>query len=498
MRLPVLTAEQMKQAEKHAFEAGESELAYMERAAEGIALEIESFCVTPREAGVIHLLIGKGNNGGDALAAGTILLNKGYQVLAHLLFPTKECSSLSKKMVSRFEKAGGTCIPLEPNPSFEWGLILDGLFGTGFSGKAEGLLLEVVEAANNSGLPIFSIDIPSGLNGTTGQVEGAAIVADTTIYLGYPKRGFFTGQGWDHVGKLVYVDFGMPDTFTREVEIEAFVMTEPEASLLFPPIKRSRHKYQAGYVLAVGGSVSMPGAPVLSCLSTLKSGAGITRLFHPAGMRELLVASPPEIIKEEWDLEDPSRLIEEAKRAKALLIGPGMGRSAKAQEGFCTVLGSIDIPSVIDADALYHLANTPELKLPEDTVLTPHHGEMEYLLGSSPTWEACQAYANEKRVTIVLKGGPTVIFSPQTTPTIITQGDPGMASAGTGDVLTGVIAAQLAQGLAPQQAACLGAVLHGVAGEEAAASETSYGVIASDLIHHLPDAIGILTHRSPR
>jgi len=493
--LPVITSAQMKHVETKAFESGESEQFYMENAGKGIAHEMETYLVTPKEAGTVYLLIGKGNNGGDALHAGALLCGKGYKVVAFCLYPTNECSPLSKKMAKRFDKAGGNRIEIFHAPEFDKGVIVDGLVGTGFQGKAEGLLAEVIEKANKSKLPIFAIDIPSGLNGNTGEVESIAIEAHTTLYLGYPKIGFFLQKGWDHVGKLVHVDFGMPEKFSEDLMPEAFLMTEKEATDLLPPIVRSRHKYEAGYVIAVAGSPSMPGAAMLSCLATLKSGAGIIRLFHPGGMKEALSNAPYELIREEWDLVDPQRILEEGNRAKAFLIGPGMGRDPKAAKALETLLPRITTPAVIDADALFNLAER-EIPLPEKTVLTPHHGEMKRLLKKEATFENCQEYAATKKATIVLKGGPTVVFSPHTTPTIIPQGDPGMASAGTGDVLTGIIAAFLAQGLTPRKAALLGVVVHGIAGEEAAAAETSYGVIASDLIHFIPDAIGTLLYRS--
>lgn len=487
--IPVVTSDQMKQMETRAFDLGESDQHYMENAGLGIAREIENFLVTPADAGEVYLLIGKGNNGGDAFVAGEILAKGGYSVTAFCLYPRSECSPLSKKMAKRFEKAGGKALEIFHPPSFEKGLIVDGLVGTGFKGKAEGLLADVIESANASGLPIFAIDIPSGLNGSTGEVESVAIKATVTLFLGYPKMGFFSGKGWDHVGKLIEIDFGMDKKFARDLLPKMVLATEEAASALLPPIRRSRHKYEAGYVLAIAGSPSMPGAAILACLASLKSGAGIVRLFHPPGMKEALSHAPFELIKEEWDLSDEGRILEEAKRAKALLIGPGMGRDDKAKKAFETLIRNISIPTVIDADGLFHLAQNKTLKLPEKTILTPHHGEMERLLGKPPTLETVQGFAAETNTTIILKGGPTVVFSPHTTPVIVSEGDPAMATAGTGDVLTGVVAAFLAQGLSSHDAAVLGAVVHGIAGEEAAASETSYGVIASDLIHFLPQAI---------
>ena len=490
--LPIISSTQMQQIEARAFEAGQSQQLYMETAGAAIASELEAFLVTPNEVGTIYLLVGKGNNGGDALCAGSLLVQKGYSVTSFCLYPQSECSPLSQKMAKAFQEAGGQLTEIFQPPQFEKGIIVDGLAGTGWKGKAEGLLANVIEAANQSELPIFSVDIPSGLNGNTGKVESVAIEATHTLFLGFPKTGFFIEQGWDHVGNLTPIDFGMPPSFTQELVAESFLMEEEEASKLLPKLKRSRHKYSAGYTLAVAGSPSMPGAALLSCLATLTVGAGIVQLFHPPHMQEALASAPYELIRKEFDI---STLCEEAKRADSLLIGPGMGRDASALQTLKQVLSKLNLPTVIDADALFLLAQNPGIALPEKTLLTPHKKEMERLLKAPPNFENCQDFAKKHRVTIVLKGAPTTIFSPHTTPVIIPQGDPGMATAGSGDVLTGILGGLLAQGLPPFQASLLGTVIHGIAGEEGADTYTSYGLTASKLLKFIPDAIQILQPR---
>jgi len=482
----VVTADEMKRLEAEAFSAGENEEEYMERAGVGIAKVLQGDLLN---LAPIHILIGKGNNGGDGFVAGAILLNKNYPVTAYHLYPIEECSPLSQKMSKRFLKAGGKLIHLQSEPAFEEGVILDGLVGTGFKGAAEGFLAEIIEHANKSDLPIYAIDIPSGLNGNTGQVESVAIKASTTIYLGLPKIGFYLDQGWNHVGELIGVDFGMGEKYIEDAKAVGYLLSHEKAAKALPKMERSRHKYQAGYVLAVAGSQSMPGAAMMSCLATLKMGAGIIRLFFPEGMEAELTTAPYELIKEAWDLKDDTRILEEAKRAKALLIGPGMGRSPESEEAVKTLLAKTTLPTVIDADALYFLAQNKEMTLPEVSILTPHHQEMERILDAPPTIENCLAYCKDRNVTIVLKGAPTIIFHPHTKPLIIPHGDPGMATAGTGDVLTGILAALLAQGLDPRNASALGAYLHALSGEIAAREETSYGIIATDLIHFLPEAI---------
>ncbi|MDN3506046.1 MAG: NAD(P)H-hydrate dehydratase [Simkaniaceae bacterium] len=486
MTFSVVTADEMKRLEKQAFADGENEEEYMNRAGAGIAQVLQEDLLTPVP---IHILIGKGNNGGDGFVAGAILQHKNYPVTAYHLYPIEECSPLSQKMCKRFLKSGGKLIHLQSEPSFEEGVILDALVGTGFKGAADGFLEEVIEKANGSNLPIYAIDIPSGLNGNTGQVESVAIKASTTIYLGLPKIGFYIEQGWNHVGNLIDVDFGLPERYTEDVSVVANLISEEKMAKALPKMERARHKYDAGYVLAVAGSKSMPGAAMMATMAALKMGAGIIRLFYPKGMETELATAPYELIKEAWDLKDDTRLLEESKRAKALLIGPGAGRTPDVESAVKTLLSKTTLPTVVDADALYFLAQNKEMRLPETTILTPHHQEMQRILDAPPTIENCLAYCKDRNVTIVLKGAPTIIFHPHTTPLIIPHGDPGMATAGTGDVLTGILAALLAQGLDPRNASALGVYLHALSGEIAAREETSFGIIATDLIHYLPEAI---------
>lgn len=488
--LPVITAKEMKRVEEIAFKAGASDLVYMLAAGKKIAERIREFLLAPEGSGTIVLLIGKGNNGGDAFVAGRFLLEAGFSVKAHLLAPLEECSSLSKEMGKIFTQKGGSLELMTGHTLFpKKGIILDGLVGTGFRGEAKGALLEAIEAANSSKLPIFAIDISSGLDASTGEVGSVAIQAEETLYLGLPKIGFYIGKGWSHVGRLTRIDFGMEEKFLSEGEPVAYLFDEPEARASLPSIARDRHKYEAGYVIAIAGSSDMPGAALLAATAALRGGAGIVRLFYPEGMREELRAAPYELIAEGWNLEDAGRIFEEQRRAKALLIGPGMGRTMQGAKGLRTVLEGVTVPTVLDADALYYLAEDPTLPLPEVTILTPHRGEMKRLLGGSePTIEAVTAFAVARKTTIILKGAPTFVFHPHTSPLIIPRGDPGMATAGSGDVLTGIVAALLAQSVPPRAAAALGVYLHGVAGEVAAANETSYSVIATDLIHYLPEA----------
>lgn len=481
----IVSAQEMQRIEKRAIAAGHSAEKFMDKAAEGIASITKEFIEKLELPKKIVLLTGKGNNAGDAYTAGTLLRKKGFSVLAVSAFPLKECSPLCQARHDRFVKSGGKVVSLAHADIEGYGVILDGLVGTGFKGKASGALAKAIEWANQSDLPILALDTPSGLNGTTGEVGSVAIDAVGTIFLGLPKIGFFLEKGWDHVGDLAGVDFGLPEKFIEEAKEEALLL-DP-TSLHLPSIRRSRHKYEAGYVLGIAGSPQMPGAAALATAGVLRSGAGIVRLFSMSKMpTDQLLA---EVIHEEYDLK---RIKEESKRAAAYFVGPGLGRTPSTEKLLKQLFPHLRLPTVLDADALYFLAKNPTTKLPKRSILTPHHGEMEKLLKKKPSLKNCQAYVEKHKATLVLKGAPSIVFHPGKQPLVIAHGDPGMATAGSGDVLTGILAGLLAQKMTTDEAASLGVYLHARAGEIAGLNLTSYCMIASDILKYLPQAFVIV------
>ncbi len=485
----VVLNEEMSRIEKL---SDSQESVFMTNAGAAVASVVETFTTSLFLERTVTLLVGKGNNGGDAYTAGITLLKKGFSVTAFHFFSLDTCSELCALQHKKFIKAGGKVhfyFTAAEIPSIKQSVIVDGLVGTGFQGKAEGILASAIDAANCSTLPIISIDIPSGVNGSSGAVESVAVYATQTVYLGLPKLGLFLGEGWNHVGEPIFADFGLTPSSISAAKPEAYLINEEAVACYLPALKRNQQKYEKGYVVAFAGSATMTGAAVLSAFAALRAGAGIVRLFH---LDELSLGNtPPEIIHEKVNLSEMKKITEELRRAKAVLLGPGLGRTKEAEKLVQFVLETSTLPCVIDADALYFLAENPALKIPEGAVLTPHRKELERLLGKSfkdPTQllHAAQEYVDKKRVTLVFKGAPTFILHPNNPPLIVPRGDPGMATAGSGDVLTGVIAAFLAHNLAPFIAASLGVYMHAVAGEIAAADKTSYCMVASDILESLP------------
>lgn len=496
--MKVVSSQQMFQMESDAYRGGASESDFMEEAGSGVALVVHDYAEIRDLDKHVILLCGKGNNAGDAYVAGIHLLHLEYHVVAYQCFSINDSSHLCKENHFRFIQEGGIVKEMSSVEDIDYppsGIIVDGLFGTGFRGEVKEPIASIIKSANRSQLPIIAVDIPSGLNGETGEASSSCIIATETAFLGLPKMGFFLRNGWNYVGNLVYVDFGLPKEYIEQAKSELIMLSPDMLKPLLPPIVRNRHKYQAGYVVSLAGSRNMPGAAMLSSLASLSSGAGIVRLLYPEGMEQELVAGPLELIRMPYgyNKEGVDLIVETMNRASATLVGPGLGVTPSTRQMLREVMPRLTKPCVIDADALTIMAEE-KIPFPKNAILTPHSGEIKRLLQvdyvdlDMEFFKKCQAYATEQHVTLILKGGPTFIFHPNQTMLVNPRGDPGMATAGSGDVLTGILASLMAQGLPPQHAAALGVYLHGVSGEFAAGELTSYCILASDIINYLPEA----------
>jgi len=491
--MKIVTPKEMARIESIAYNEGSKEELFMESAGRGVAEKVFHFCNDLSLGKKILLLCAKGNNSGDAYVAGTYLLANGFSVAAYQPVALDECSPLCKLNGQRFFSSGGRKLSeLSGSEKIfdDYDLIIDGMFGTGFHGELRDPYQSIVKTINEAELPVIAIDIPSGVNGKTG--EGDGIHASSTVYLGLPKQGFFLNDGWNHVGYLEHVDFGLGEKYVEQAEAAFRLITHEQCEVLRPPLIRNRHKYQAGTVIGVAGSPSMPGAALLASLAALRGGAGMMRLVHPEGMGAELSASPYELIKLPYSKGDFDTVASVVNQGKAAFFGPGIGRGEEAVNLCRSVLPQIEVPTVIDADALTILSEH-EISLPKGSLLTPHSGEMARLLGRDspktidlPFLEACREYAESKQITLVLKGGPSWIFHPGEPAWVNPTGTSGMATAGSGDVLTGLLASLISQGLSPYHAAIYGVYIHGLAGEIAATEKSPYSMIASDIIEALP------------
>ncbi len=461
--MKVITPLEMKRVERLAYTAGYKDTDFMEEAGRAVAEEAYT------RGSRFTIICGKGNNAGDGLVAARYLVQKGLEVEVILLFT--EGSALFQKQLTAYQALGSPYkhITLVEDIVFK-DVVIVAIFGTGFIGPLEGLPLRVVQKINKIKAFIIAVDIPTGLNGETGEVLSDALKADVTVTLGLPKTGLFLG--YEYTGNIKVASFGLPDIFLAQAKASYELF---KGKPLFPEHKRTWHKYQRGYVLALAGSEGMMGAAALSTEAALRSGAGIIRLLIHKKDASRLLYLKPEVLAA--FLEDSVE--DEWARASALLIGPGIGR--KESRDLLRILNLGKKPLVLDADALWWLS-LKAFNPPQGSILTPHAGEMARI-GQDP-----QAFANKNDVIIILKGAPTIIYAKDKIPLIMIGAPSAMATAGSGDVLTGIIAAFLAQKLAPYEAAITAFSVHSLAGQ-IAFEDKGFGAIASDFVKAIPAAI---------
>ncbi len=506
--MKVLSAEEMQRIESLSFRdhGQEQEAEFMERAGEAVAKIVSSLAPVGLR---VFLLCGKGNNAGDAYVVGRYLQEYGFTVTALQVFPIDELKHLARSNAKAFQGSGGSVVSPEQALLFEFpsqGLIIDGLLGTGFQGSVRNPIANMIRKANASDLAILSIDVPSGLNASQGLLSehDPVINARWTLALEFAKSGFFLGDAWNKLGQLRIVKFGLDQNYEKQAH-ETFRLLEKNLIVpLLPKIQRNRHKYQRGSLALVAGSSGMAGAAILASHAGLRGGAGIVRLIHPKEITVELSQAPIELLRLAYDSQSSSHqelILKTLNKAKAVVMGPGLGQSDSVRALLNFLVPRIEVPLVLDADGL-NLLEKGFNHFPPQTILTPHTGEMARLLGLSKTvpvsldfLDRCQNYVNEKKVSLVLKGGPSFILQPNTVPSISLRGDPGMATAGSGDILAGILGALLAQNCPSHAAAMLGTYLHGLAGERAAYEKTSYAMIASDILAKIPDAYAVLARR---
>lgn len=393
-------------------------------------------------------------------------------------------------------------------------IVLDGVFGTGFEGELPPHVGALFEAVHKTKKIRIAIDVPSGLNASTGQIATNTFQADYTLTIDMPKRGFFFQDGWNVVGTVECLSIDLESYATGKEELVC--VEESDVTSLFPPLVRNRHKYQAGSVVALAGSHGMPGAALLSSFAALRAGAGIVHLLYPEQYLAELGGVPFEVVRVPYDPASDSNFIKEKiHKASACLVGPGLGTSINVETLLKSLLVDLrNKPVVIDADALNWIGKTWGAKpipyasqlgpLPQ-AILTPHIGEMKRLLGSVAKeaegkgggitfqfLQDCKNFVLKNHTNLILKGGPSFLLSHDFPPAVLLKGNPGMATAGAGDVLSGILAALLAQGLSARYAMLLGAYVHALAGDIAAEEETPYCVVASSILQYLPKAFKTL------
>lgn len=427
---------------------------------------------------------GAGNNGGDGYVLARLAREQGFEVAVAALADPNRLGGDARRAYGDFASGGGTVQAFEPGLLLTADLVVDALFGTGLDRSVEGPYLHCIQAINESGVPVLALDIPSGLHADTGRVLGRAVVADLTVTFVALKSGLFLGEAVDHVGRLVLDSLGIQPTAEDGAPCLRR-LDDIEGRQWLRRRRRSAHKGSHGRVLLVGGGPGMPGAIRLAAEAALRVGAGLVAVATRPEHVSAVVAARPEIICH--GVEDAAGLGHLLEACDVLALGPGLGQSTWAQALWRAALERT-VPTVMDADALNLLAAEPGRR--EDWVLTPHPGEAARLLASSTARVQGDRVAAVRELqsrfggVCVLKGAGSLVFGGEGFVGVCDAGNPGMAVAGMGDVLTGIIAGLLAQGLPTGVAARVGTRLHARVGD-AEAQRGERGLLPSDLLSAL-------------
>ena len=442
----------------------------------------------------ISIIAGTGNNGGDALGIARMLTEKRYLVRTYVAGNPENGSSDFKVNYQRLEREKEIISIEDDLTSFNTDIIIDGLFGSGLSRPPEGIYARIIDQINAPSAIRVAIDIPSGLFADKTST-GAIVRAQHTVSFQRPKLAFFMPENFACVGEWQVVDIGLNENFLQNCKTPYYTLTKKGVKFYFSPREKFSHKGTYGHGLLIGGSYGKIGAMVLAARATLRSGIGLLTAFIPHCGYEILQTACPEamvIVDEKGERELASA--PDTDSYSALGIGPGMGTSAASADALKKILTAFHWPVVLDADGLNLVAEHRELLalIPEKSILTPHPGEFRRLVGP---WEndfqrldLLRDFATKYRIVVVLKGAHSIIADVNGNLFFNNTGNPGMATGGSGDVLTGILTALLAQGLAPLQAAQAGVYLHGLAGDHAAAKAGQQSLIASDIIDALPVA----------
>lgn len=488
----------------------------MERAGTGVVAFLEQR-FGPLRGKTITIFCGRGNNGGDGLVVARLLRRHYARVQTVLLASSAELTPDATTMYRRLVRAAGrsaiTRFTSEEQARkllASSDLVVDALLGTGLSSEVAGAYRDAINLMNSSGRPVVAVDIPSGIHADSGAVLGTAVCATMTVTFGLPKLGLYNGAGIDHAGDIMIADIGIPPSFVDAVESHDFLITEDAVRTALPSRRPAAHKGTFGHAAIIAGSVGKTGAAALAATAALRMGTGLVTVATPSSVNDVLegklleaMTMPlPETESRTLARSSLDRLLSFIHARTAVAIGPGLSMHPETVELVQSLIKHLDRPSVLDADALNALATSPSLlsdcKIPP--LLTPHPGEMARL-DAGATVQAVNAdrigtarrFARERGVVLMLKGARTVIARPDGLAAVCPTGNPGMATAGTGDVLTGMAVGLLAQGVPAWEAACAAAYLHGLAGDLAARALGQAGMLAGDLIANIPHAMQALS-----
>ena len=517
----VLNAAQMRDADRRTTEEiGIPSLVLMENAGRQVVAAMEAMHGELLE-GQVAVLCGHGNNGGDGFVVARTLMQRGVSVAVFLVGRVADVRGDARANLEILGRLGLTVVEISDSQAWELhfsevrdcSLIVDAIFGTGLNAPVSGLIESVIADVNASGITVVSIDLPSGLSADAADPIGESIEADTTVTLGAPKLPLVLPPGETRAGDIVIADIGIPPDVIESVDgPRVALLTRSGMHEIVTPRVPDSHKGDYGRVLIVAGSRGKTGAAHLAAVGALRSGAGLVTVATPAACQPVVAAMGPEYMTEALeelaernggiDPECVDRVLEMARDVMAL--GPGLGQAASTRRFIAALVDRATMPLVIDADGLNAFSGNPDRlagREGRDVIITPHPGEMARLVGMSTDevqasrLEIARNFAVAHHVYVVLKGHRTLIATPDEQVFINPTGNPGMATGGSGDVLTGMIAAWLAQLLDAEAACRLAVFLHGAAGDLAEAEQGQVAMTATDVLARLGDALKQLTGR---
>jgi ADP-dependent NAD(P)H-hydrate dehydratase / NAD(P)H-hydrate epimerase len=461
----------------------------------------------------VGIIAGSGNNAGDGFVIGRYLSQQGVDVSVYLLTEGQRIKGDAAANLALLKPLKVSVMEIPDEPAFSrhqsvmadihvW---IDAILGTGLKSEVKGYFKAVIDFINGLNKPVFAVDIPSGLNSDTGQPCGTCIRARATATFGFAKVGHFIYPGAAHTGLLEIIDIGIPPAIAETVAPKQYLITPEVVRSCLSPRPPDAHKGSTGHLLVVAGSPGKTGAAAMTSISALRSGAGLVTLGIAASLNSVLESQMMEAMTAPLPAGQNGILGQAAfdeithlmSGKKCLAIGPGIGQAAETKRLVHQLVKTSQIPLVLDADGINHLANDVQLlrSARAPIILTPHPGEMARLLKSNvgavqqDRITCAREFAVEFNVHVVLKGARTVIAHPDGRVYLNLSGNAGMASGGMGDVLTGVIAGLLAQGLSPESATHAAVYLHGAAADHLAKTIGPYGYLAGDVINAIPAAI---------
>lgn len=524
--MKIATPQQMRELDRAAIEdrgiPGRVLMARAGAAAAAAAKELLSPAVPDP---LVVILAGKGNNGGDGLVAARLLGDAGIRTRTFLLARGRELKGdaalnlvrLLKKRYPLIEVRGEEGLPGLESALADAAVIVDGIFGTGFQGPARGLSARVIGLANHASRRldpprVLAIDIPSGLDGESGRKEGEAIRADRTVTMGLIKTGMVRGEGLNLCGRITTAGLGFPADLAAGLESELESIAAGELSALLKPRPPSSHKGDYGRLLIIAGSPGMTGAAALAARAALRAGTGLVTVGVPRSLNPILEG----MVAEAMTLPLPETaegtlspgalgpILEFCRKVDGAALGPGLSRNRATGRLVRQLVRKSPVPLLVDADGLNLIARRRRIlkKSRSPLILTPHSGEMSRLSGLSgeellaDREGAARRFAKEYDLTLVLKGAGTLIAAPSGPLWINLTGNPGMATGGSGDILTGLIAGFRAQGLEAADAARLGVFVHGAAGDLAALRRGMMSMLPSDLLEEIPAVLSRLFPRN--